>query len=228
MKKKLILGTILTLSLAFIVSAACVAPAFAVTTHQEHVNAGGQSVIDVPGHTNIQVAVSHSNWGDFFAGSADRIQVFVSTGLAPPAPPFKYVAAYEDNPERIAFSWEVGGGAIQLKRGQLQIFRICKTVFIYWTVPLVLPATTTNPLGPPTPAVTLPPGCLVLRGYGDAQVSEIVMPFPLSGWTSKYESTVYNAKATFICPGWHYCGPVSEAFTPTRMVTEGTITWTHP
>ena len=227
MRKKLILGTILTLSLVFIVSAACVAPAFAVTTQIEHDKGSGSSIIDVPGQTQILVLAQHWGKSDFYAGKADRIALYVSTGLAPPAPPFKHVASYEDNPTRIAFSQKVDeGGSIQLhlvKRGQIQILRTCKTVIVYWTVPLVALATTT------TPEVTLPPGCLVLRGYGDVKSRVSVGSYP-SGWSYRLEQqTGYDAKATLFCPSWHYFGPVAEP--PNRspsIYLEGTMTWTHP
>lgn len=234
MREKPILGTILTLSLAFIVLAACIAPAFALTTHIEHLNAAGTSLIDIPGQTNIMVVAQHIERSDFYAGSADRIQLMVSAAPSGMGPPFKYVTAYEDNPARFAFSQEVGKGGLTalnlVGRCQIQVFRICKTVFVYWTVPLVMPATGASPLGPPTPAVTLPSGCLMLQGYGDAQsFSPSSQAFPLSGWSVKGETTGYSAKATLFCPCWHYWGAVAEtAISSPSVVTDGTLTWTHP
>jgi hypothetical protein len=232
MKKKLILGTILTLSLAFIVSAACVAPAFAITTHKERLGAAGTTLIDVPGHTAVIVLAQHFDWGDFYKGSADRLQFFVSTGLPAPAPPFKPVATFEDNPTRIAFSQVVGKGApvtlVMVGRCQIETYQICKTVVVHWKIPLVIPATSASPAGPATPAVTLPPGFLVLRGYGDAQSDVSDGGFPISGWSYTYEATGYNAKATLFCQGWHYWGPVGETGRQPSIATKGTITWTGP
>jgi hypothetical protein len=224
MKKKMILGTILTLSLAFIVSSVCITPAFAITTYTEQSNAWGSSVIDVPGQTTVFLLVQHFNKGDYYKGSADRINLYI--GMKP-------VAAYEDNPTRFAFSQEVGkGGPVSLnlvRKGQIQIFRLCKTVFVYWTVPLVMPATEASLLGPATPAVTIPPGCLIIRGYGDAQPGITKENFPLSGWSLSGETTGYTAKATLICPGWHYCGPVAETdIHAPKSITKATLVWTGP
>jgi hypothetical protein len=220
-------AAVVILALALLMMSSSFASAFAdATTKIEHANAGGNGVIDVPGHTNVLIQASHDNWGDYFSGSADRIMVFVSGGASGIGVPFKYVAAYEDNPERIAFSFEVGGGAIQLKRYQLEIFRIGKTVFVCWTVPLEIPATGPNVFGNyPTPAVTIPPGCLVLQGYGDVKSATLSQSYPT--WSYVSVSQYYDAKASFICPRWHYCGPVGTWFPLTRALKDVTVTWTH-
>ena len=101
------------------------------------------------------------------------------------------VASYEDNPTRMAFSTAVGQGGINqfhlVRRDQIQIFGVCKTVFVYWTIPLVAQATTN------TPAVTLPPGCLVLRGFGDLISSVRPGSYP-SGWSYSFERQVTTRK----------------------------------
>lgn len=225
MKRRIVLGAVLALFLSVVVLAACVAPAFAVTPHIEHLKAQGTSIIDVSGQTKILIQGQYWEKGDFYAGSADRIAFYVSTGDS--ARPFKQVASYEDNPTRMAFSQDVDQGGINqfhlVKRDQIQIFIVCKTVFVYWTVPLVALATTT------TPAVTLPPGCLVLRGYGDFKSIVRESSYP-SGWSYRFETSGYDAKATLFCPGWHYWGAVGEQPIPpfsNSVVTEGLMTWTH-
>jgi hypothetical protein len=176
----------------------------------------------------------HFERSDFYAGSADRIQLMVSAAPSGVGLPFKFVAAYEDNPARFAFSQEVSKGGLTsinlVGKYQIQIVRICKTVLVCWTVPLIMPATQTSPLGPATPAVTLPPGCLVFQGYGDLKsFPPSGQNFPISGWSATSETTGYDAKATLFCSGWHYWGPVAQAPNPSPSIrTEGTSTWTHP
>ena len=77
-----------------------------------------------------------------------------------------------------------------------------------------------------TPAVTIPPGCLILKGYGDVNTgTEIMGPFP-SGWMINNEWTGYDSCATFICPAWHYCGPVGSS-AECSIHTDQTMTATH-
>ena len=204
--------------------------AFAISTNEEHVDIGGVSIIDVPGHPNIMITASHMDQSNFYTGSAVRIMLFVSTAPSGIGPPFKFVVAYENNPERYAFSQQVGG-SIQLlnlvNKDQIQVLGKDKTAIVYWTVPLTVPATTVNPFGAATPAVTIPPGWLLLQGYGDTFSNAQSTTYP-SLWTWNYQTTVYNAKSTFICPDWQYFGPVAETGTTPTIVTEATNNWTHP
>ena len=66
MSKKLILGTVLTLSLAFIVSASCVAPAFALWAyHDQAPMETEQRLLDRVHHQPpIKIAVNHFDGGD--------------------------------------------------------------------------------------------------------------------------------------------------------------------
>jgi len=204
--------------------------AFAISTNEEHVDIGGVSIIDVPGHPNILITASHMDRSNFYSGSAVRIMLFVSTAPSGIGPPFKFVVAYENNPERYAFSQQVGG-SIQLlnlvKIDQIQVLGKDKTALVYWTVPLTVPGTTVNPFGAATPAVTIPPGWLLLQGYGDTHSNVQSTTYP-SLWTWNYQTTVYNAKSTIICPDWQYFGPVSETGTSPTIVTEAINNWTHP
>jgi hypothetical protein len=230
MRKKLVLGTIMTLSLITLVLAATVNTALAVITKTEHMKAAGTSIIDVPGHPKILIVAQHMGQSDFYKGDADRINLFVVFTTPTGGTGLRLVSAYEDNPERWAFSQQVGGGPPGtrplVEKGQIQIFRICKVVFVYWKIPLVMPATSAAGPLPATPEITLPPGLLVFRGYGDAESSGGVANFP-SGWKSTTETTGYDAKATLFCPDWHYWGPAAEADSA-AILTEGTNIWTHP
>jgi hypothetical protein len=231
MKRRIVLGTILALSLIVVILATCFAPVFAATTYSEHLNAQGASIINVPGHPTILVIAQHYDQGDFYKGSADRIQLHVSSAPSGTGPPFKWVAAYEDNPTRYAFSLQVDGGSglvshNLVNRFKIQTFRIDKTVFVYWTLPLTMPATTQNSMGPATPAVTLPPGCLMLKGYGDATPK--VSDTKYGQWNLHQDYISYQATATLLIPGWRYFGPGSEEWNLPSIRTEGTFTWTGP
>jgi hypothetical protein len=223
MRKKLVLEILSVLSIAVYCLTAFVSLTYAdPVTQTEHLSAGLSVVIDVPGHPKIAVVAMHMDKSDFYGGSADRINLFVATGLAPPKPPSVLASAYEDNPERKAFSDQVGGGAPGTRplvnKWQIQIFKIGKTVFMYWTIPLNMPATTL------TPEVVLPPGALVLQGSGEAQVNSGTVNFP-SGWKMTSQTTSYDAKATFICPSWCFCGSPSTAAAVVQ--TDGTSVWAH-
>lgn len=208
-----------------------VGTALAEPVYTDHDDAGGNIIIDVPGQTMIRLILSGRMKGDYYSGIADRIQINVHTGQFNPTtglPVFRAVSAYEDNPTRNAFSVGLNTGQVQnlVKPWQIQIIRICKTCIVYWTIPLVAPATTT------TPEVTLPPGFLVLKGHGEAMsTSTALTSIGTTGW--KYSTDVpslYNATATLFCPGWHYCGPVAEDYVGTTMepklITDRTWTFT--
>ena len=223
--------------MALVVLTTSVNTALAVTVNTDHQYAGGNSIIDVPGQTRVSLIVGRME-GDYYSGKADRIQIAVDTGTLLPngLPRFKGVASYEDNPTRHAFSVGLGTSGVKtlVKPGHIQILRIGKTndVIIHWTIPLVAPATTAPY---PTPEVTLPPGKLVLRGYGDA-FSGYTPPMPIgtTGWTVEINTpSIYNATATLFCQGWNYkWKPVAEDFVGTafepKSVTDRTWTWTGP
>jgi hypothetical protein len=215
---------------------ASVNTALAETVYTEH-EYGVTSVIDVPGKTMIRLVLSSYKGSDYYSGKANRFQVAVHTGSFSPTtglPIFKIVSAYEDNPTRNAFSVGLGTAQVQnlVKPWQIQIVRMCNTTIAYWTIPMVAPATGGSN---PTPEVTLPPGMLVVRRYGEAMAVAPTPPTSIgtTGW--KYSipegGIFYIAEATLFCPGWRYCGPVGEAYagTPLRStVRSQTWIWTHP
>jgi hypothetical protein len=226
MNKK-VLGIVLTLSLAFIVLATGSVPAFASpTTYINHFNAAvWSSVIEVPGQPKIGLVCFHFDKG--YVGRGDAIVINFWVG-----PPYFWmtVAGYSDSPSDVALEKMVSpsGAAIYLvKPWQIQVCRLGKIVMAYWTVPLVAPATAL------TPAVTIPPGSLVLKGYGDVfHMTLGPLPTGVPGWSVTYEGQNYAAHETLFCPGWHYFGPVATepplgAGTPSISV-EGTQTFSHP
>jgi hypothetical protein len=237
MSKKLIRGTILTLSLAFIVLAACIAPAFATTSY-DHSNAAGTTVINITGHQPpIQIEVHHTNRGDH--GVRDGIELSLRATLGPLAGKWIYVAVMTDSQQ--GYEWEkvlMKNGAAEnnillVKSWELQVCRIGKTVFVYWTKPLTASITGMSPAGIPwatvfgASSVTLPPGCLLFSGYGAAQTGTggpVIMP---SGITWSYSYTRFDAHAVFLCPSWHYCGPAEDPSEPSSISTEVTLTYTQ-
>ena len=231
MNKKVVIGIVL--SLAFVILATsvntalacrqpCRTPAIPDTDFTEHENAGGVTRILVPGQREILITADHTDSCVF--GSADRILVGVSGNPSGVGPPFRPVVAFEDNPRRYAFSVSLGSTHEHclLKPWQIQIFRIGKTVFVIWTIPLVAPETAN------TPEVVLPPGMLVFRGKGDPYYQEFTSPAFPSGWKYKFDTWKrYDADAYFYCRGWNFCGNLTEAPSP-YLIADRTVTWTAP
>lgn len=216
---------LIVLTLAVVFFASGIAPAFA-TTYVNHISAmAWTALIAVPGQPPIGMICSHSDWG--YTGRGDTITVCYQAMIP--------MVTYTDSPS--AYNFEKNNvlpptAAINLvKPGQIQVCRIGKIVIVLWTVPLVAAA---GPIIPPAtqplwPAVTVPPGCLVLQGYDGA--FPLTFPVdPKTGWTFTYDLKNYLAHETFICPGWHYFGPVgtgNPAFVPNISV-EGTLTFYPP
>ena len=208
MSKKLILGTILTLSLAFIVSASCVAPAFASWAYHDHANGNGAAVIDILDHQPpIKIAVNHFDGGDH--GVGDYLEIS-TLQFIPQLNRYVWasVAIVTDSPSIAAFSKDfvfkdLPGSPVTIllvKHFQLQVFRISKTVSAYWMLPIV------------TPTVTLPPGYLMFRGYGDVQTNHLVHNLP-NGVSITFDTVGYSAYASFVCPAWKYFGSVGDETT---------------
>jgi hypothetical protein len=222
MNKKVVIGIVL--SLAFVALTASVNAALPVTDFTEHEDAGGACRIYVPPHREILLVADHSDTGEF--GGSNRILISQSASPSGMGPPFIPVVAFEDNPDRNEFSKSLGSGIVQklVPSGQIQVFRRGTTVFVIWTVRLTAPA---NPAFPGNLALMLPPGRLVLRGYGAAYHMDSTTTFP-AGWTMHMDTPGrYNAHATFSCPAWRYSGPVAQAYAP-FLVADRTITWTAP
>ena len=141
----------------------------AETIRTDYQFAGGNAVLDIPGQPRINF-VACGIWASDF-GRADFVQIQVDDNPTGD-PNFVAAVTYDDNPERAAFSAGLGTPypSYCIKRWQLSIFRIGKTSFVLWTVPLVAPATDT------TPEVVIPPGLLVIRGHGEPMSSFVPSP----------------------------------------------------
>ena len=233
MKRKIAVIVVAFMAVAMLIVSANTV--FAETVYTEHDYAVANCVIDVPGHIMMRLTVWGQMYGDFYSGRAERLQILVHTGQfsgTPPLPVFRAVAAYEDNPTRSDFSkYNISLGLSEnlVKPGQIQVLRVGKsnTVMVHWNIQLVCPATST------TPAVTLPPGKLVLEG--DDEAHSFSIPTTSIGpnlWKYAAVGTYYHAKASLFCEGWDYKWlPVAEQFVGTSMETrssEQIWTWTHP
>jgi hypothetical protein len=203
------------------------------TTYTEEVNAAANCIIDISGQTMVRLQNYGQMYSDYYSGRGERIQIQVHTGLfSGGLPVFKNVAAYEDNPTRSDFSKSqiaIGLSENLVNPDQIQVSREgkSKTVMVEWNVPLVCPATTN------TPAVTIPPGTLMIEGYGDP-VSINYLPTSIgpNDWKYSIVGSYYNAHATFFCQDWDYKWlPVAEQFVGTSMQprsSESVWTWAHP
>jgi hypothetical protein len=231
-KGKLILVSVLTL-LMFVSSLNLVS---ATTTNVDNENAGASCIIVAPGsNTWVRLAIAGQMHGNYYSGTADRIQIYVRTGGSDTAPTWKTVSAYEDNPTRCAFSAGLGvASEVEhlVKPWQIGVYKLCDTVVVYWTIPLVCLSTDAPN---PTPAVTIPPGIIMFKGYGDIVSPAAVGPlnFGTAGWTIVYTQHYYFAEANFFCWDWHFKWeplgqniPESPYSTP-RAVVDRVWTWTH-
>lgn len=215
--------------MAVVMLAVSVNTALAETLRKDFQFAGGKAFIDIAGHPRIRLVASGMWSSDF--GLADFIQISVDSNPSGD-PIWVQASSYEDDHERSAFSESLGLPGVThyvVKPWQIQVFRIGKTSFVLWTVPLVAPETAT------TPEVVIPPGLLVLRGFGEPISEEmppagnplglIAIPFGPNGWYLRMETHCsYEAHATLFCRGWRYCGPVGEGYA-CRSIKDLTWFW---
>jgi hypothetical protein len=222
-KKSLSVGAILALLLAIAISAASIAPSLALTTNHEYISARGLIVINIPGHPEMELVCQHFD-SNSDHGAANTLFLFMLS----PKGAFVPTAVLSTTQERVTFQqklfagYPMGNNAILVDKCDLQIYRIGKTVLAYWTVPIE-GAITGNVPGTSIPWATalgassfeVPPGGMVLNGYGTATTSTATAPL-YSGYTimSNY-NMLYSAHATFICPSWHYIGPAADTPAPT-------------
>jgi hypothetical protein len=223
MKREFSLGVILTLFLAVLVLAAGVAPAFGSTTNHEYISTRGLIVVNIPDYPEIQLICQHFDPNSDH-GAANALFLFLRTKTGSFAP----TAVLSTTQERVTFQqnlfagYPMGNNAILVDRCALQIYRIGKTVLAYWTVPIkgTITGNVPNTNIPWSTAIgvssfEIPPGGMILNGYGTATTSTTSGPLA-SGYTIvSHYNKLYDAHATFICPSWHYFGPVSDSVTPT-------------
>ncbi len=202
--------------------------ALAATVQTDYESAGASCVINVPDKPLIRLVAYGQMYGDYYSGNnhADRIQILVWTGTG-----WRYVAGYEDNPTRSAFSDSLGLGTVEyvVAPGQIQVLRDedNNINMVHWNIPLVCPATVN------TPEVTLPPGKLVLQGFGELKPMGPYSNLAIGteGWTYSLSGHYYSATASFFCVDWD-CKwvTVGNGYTGSlepRIVVDRVWTWNH-
>jgi hypothetical protein len=209
-KEKKIMRKIRSISIsmlcfAFIVSATFLAPASASLTYYDHASTSGYATINLSDHQPaITVAVVHYDRGD--NGAADYLEVDTYSQIMGMLVP---VAIVTDSPTTAAFlrnfvykGLPVSQNIILVDSCNFQVFRVGRIVIAYWSDTVV-------GIAKVTPLVTLPPGCLLFRGAGNAENNNREWNLP-NGVTLSMDSMVFDAHATLICPTWDYCGPVGD------------------
>jgi hypothetical protein len=204
MNKK-VLGIVLPLSLTFIFLVTSVAPALATVTYYDHVSASGNVVINIAGHQpQFTILAGHINKGDHAVADYLEVDFLTDIGL-PIGPVWIPFLVVTDNPSMYAFNKNFiyaginPAAVVQLvKNCQLEVCSIGKTVLVCWTVPLV------------TPAITVPPGCLLLNGYGCAKTEQFIYPIPNGVTLTINGKADFAVHATFLCPAWKYFGSVGD------------------
>lgn len=231
MKRNLVFGPFSVVFLIVVFSATLVTPAFAETTFIEHATVVGQTVIDIPGVTpenGVKITFArYDKTSDH--GARDHIGIYLWTYL-PLYGEYRYfmVAWYSDTAEGVNYSETLlrpmPTDIKQLKRWQLNVWGRGRRAMALWTVPLEVPEITWFGGAFTTPAITIPPGCLILKGYNGVKTGETAPYTTPSGFTISSEYTGYDAKGCFFCLGWRHFGPTTGITT----VREQTFTATKP
>jgi hypothetical protein len=199
---------------AVVISASSIAPILASETYTE-IFAGGQSnALEVPGQPKFGVMVAtYDRSSDH--GARDRIWISIFT---PDETGYMPVAVLSDGRNEV-FPEVFKGTGLDLifrtvKPWTIQVSRISKLVIAYWTKPIecVVPLPLRGFYGG-IESWTLPPGMLILKGYGEVISGSSGPLTPPSGYKISNEFNDYAAKGTFFCPTWRFCGPVSEKAT---------------
>jgi hypothetical protein len=203
-------------------------PASALLTYTEHMNAVGEGIkVVIPGITpesGVQLSFAHYDGGTH--GVRDNIALYVYAPNYPNGPRMAMAAWFSDTDQGVAYIGELMSGTNvkigQLKPWQIQVCRIGKIAMAYWTTPLEAPAVPAYGM----PAITVPPGCIVLKGYGDV-TSGTIGPnnYAWSGFTFSVAWSGHSAEGYFACPQWDYYGSITGTAT---LRIDATQTATHP
>jgi hypothetical protein len=219
MTKKIFQRIILTLSLAFIVTIACYSPVLAQVAYHEHASALASTIVDIAAHQPaIKIAVAHFDGGDH--GVGDFLEIDTLQNIPGHGTVWATVAVMTDSPSIAVLNrdfiyagiTDVAKNVFLVKDCELEVCRIGKTIVAYWTVPVA------------TSAVTLPPGLLVVRGYGSTLNSQLVFHLP-NGVTITVDKAGSAGNAAFACPTWKYYGSVGDQSTTFNI--EGSWLITH-
>jgi hypothetical protein len=229
----------MALLLAIAVSASSIAPAFAITEYHETASTLVRVYVEVPGQPKIAIYASHYEPSSDH-GSGDAISVSFILPM-PVGQMLIPVGALVDSSERVSplqevyVGFPVADNVKKVGRWAMQVCRIGKLVIAYWNSPIGGEITGKAPNGKTWSEIfgissfELPPGIMILKGYGEAETES---PFTMAlhasyGWRVTQSGTVYSAKGTIIIPQWHYCGSFADTPTPPRLNTLCYLTFSH-
>lgn len=212
MKRKiLILALVLAAIMTIAFSSFGTASASIIATFTDHIDAYGSTVIDVAGHTKVVVDGYHLDYG--YLGSGDVIRIFSYIDTTELGQLCVAVAIFTDIPQRASFLREfyaLNPTSIQLvDASDIRVAREgkSKTIMIVWNEALEVPEEKWD--GMSAQAFALHPGRLIFRGHGEA--ASYSASASGSGWLQTATWTGYYGDATFVCPAWHFGGPVGES-----------------
>jgi hypothetical protein len=211
-RKILIVALALATIMPIVFSSFGTASARVIATLADHIDAYGSTVIDVTGHPKVVVDGYHLDYGDLGSGDVIRISSYVDTPVFGQMCVAK--AIFTDIPQRANFLqqfYEPNPTSIQLlDPSDIRVTREgkSKTIMIVWKEALQVPEE--NWYEASAPAFTLPAGRLIFRGHGEA-ASYSASISGSSGWFQTATWTGYYGDATFVCPAWHFGGPVGES-----------------
>jgi hypothetical protein len=210
--------SVFSILLVTIFLSSCISPTFALTEFYEYQPVSGTTIIDIPDVTpenGIKISFGHYDKTSDH-GARDEIAIYLWTE----AHDYVLVGFYSDTSEGVDYIETVTRplptDIKQLKWWQLNVFGYRKTAIACWTVPLEIPAI--NWFGAfTTPAVTIPPGCLIIKGYDEPIFETRTMSFGPSGFTAVNERKYYEANGCFICPQWRFWGATTGATRVTQQ-----------
>jgi hypothetical protein len=162
----------------------------------------------------MSINFAHYDWGDH--GSRDSMYIVVqrpppAVGMLIPVAWYSDTAQSAQLNRAIMTNYNVDPPEPMpnvipvVKPWQIRICKMGKTVILTWTVPLVIEEQTWYPMGPTIPfkqpAVTIPPGYVVLRAYGEPSSGGDPPETYDLGYKDVYTKQ-YDACGFLMCPKW--------------------------
>ena len=177
------------------------------------------AIIHPPKYLNLpdmMVGVDHIYKGSWF-GQGDALMISLKLGT-PDGFLFVLAGGIGDNPRGVAHrkenhfvDKEVAEYYRLVKKDELQVRVHGNTLFVGWAVPIPL-----------FPEYVLPPGCILIEGYGEIKTRAATIIDP-SGNKSESRSNYLDAFVTFMHPSSKYSGPGTEGVFFRDCVTSTTL-----
>jgi hypothetical protein len=218
MNRRIVMLSIALISILF--ASVYLSPASAATiTWNEHASIVGEGIqVDAPGYTPAEgVRFSFAHFADGDHGIRDNMGVYLYGSV----PKRWLLAAWlSDTDEGYAYISALMAGAktivIQVKPNELQVRGMGDNNGIgRWTMPIEIPAVPS--IG--TPAITIPPGHITLKAYGDLRTGSTPPTlYTWSGYTFSGSWTGHSATGNFVCDEWNYDGATSTGTTITGTI----------